>query len=222
MEFLYMHIILLGAPGAGKGTQAKLISEQYRIPVISTGDILRAAIQEGSPLGKQAKILVEGGQLVPDEIVIELVRERIHRPDCENGFLLDGFPRTIAQATALGRLTTIDSVIDIDVPEEEIVKRLTGRRVHPSSGRTYHVLHQPPRVADKDDVTGEPLVQRADDSEATVRKRLGIYQEQTSPLRDFYGKNAGYKKIDGTRPIAQITKNIFQILNDLEVSKERR
>jgi adenylate kinase len=217
-----MHIILLGAPGAGKGTQARLISEKYHIPVISTGDILRAAIQEGTPIGKKAKELVEGGQLVSDDIVIELVRERISKPDCVRGFLLDGFPRTIAQATALGRLTTIDNIIDIDVPEEEIVERLTGRRVHPASGRTYHVQHQPPRVADRDDVTGEPLVQRADDSEETVRKRLAIYQEQTSPLRDFYGKNAGYAKIDGTRDISQITQHIFQILNDLEVPKERK
>lgn len=215
-----MHIILLGAPGAGKGTQARLISDKYHIPVISTGDILRAAIQEGSPLGKKAKELVEGGQLVSDEIVIELVRERINKPDCERGFLLDGFPRTIAQATALGRLTEIDSVIDIDVPEEEIVQRLTGRRVHPASGRTYHIQHQPPRVADKDDETGEPLVQRADDSEATVRKRLGIYQEQTKPLRDFYSQNEGYVKIDGTRVINQITNDIFQILG--EVSQERK
>jgi adenylate kinase len=215
-----MHIILLGAPGAGKGTQARLISEQYHIPVISTGDILRAAIQKESPLGKKAKAIVESGQLVPDDVVIELVRERIRQPDCARGFLLDGFPRTLAQAEALASLTTIDNVIDIDVPEEDIVLRLTGRRVHPASGRTYHLIHQPPRIADRDDVTGDPLIQRSDDTEETVRKRLDIYQKQTGPLRDFYSDNAGYVKIDGTRPIEQITKNIFQLIDDLQELKE--
>src|SRR5262249_40001726 len=147
---------------------------------------LRNAIQQGTDLGRQVKAIVESGQLVPDEIVIQLVQERIKKDDCANGFLLDGFPRTVAQAQALHTLTPIDFVIDIDVPDEEIVKRLSGRRIHPWSGRIYHVTYNPPRVPDKDDVTGEPLVQRPDDSEATVRKRLSVYHMQTSPLRDFY------------------------------------
>lgn len=158
-----MRIILLGCPGAGKGTQAKLISEKYHVPQISTGDIFRAAIQNHTELGKKIKALVEQGQLVPDDLVIQLVLERIKQADCARGFLLDGFPRTIAQAEALHQHTSIDFIIDIDVPEEEVVKRLSGRRIHPASGRTYHIDYHPPQKEDKDDVTGEPLIQRPDD-----------------------------------------------------------
>lgn len=217
-----MRLILLGCPGAGKGTQAKLITQQYHIPQISTGDILRAAIQQGSELGKKVKAIVESGQLVPDEIVNQLVIERIQQPDCKNGFLLDGFPRTVAQAEYLRQHTNIDFVIDIDVPSEVIVKRLSGRRIHPASGRIYHVTNQPPKVADKDDVTGEPLIQRPDDSEETVRKRLDVYQTQTSPLRDYY-KNfkstssepaPKYININGTQPVEEIQQQIFSILEN--------
>lgn len=215
-----MRLILLGCPGAGKGTQAKLISQTYRIPQISTGDILRTAIQQGTPLGKKVKEIVESGHLVPDQVVIELVKERITQPDCAQGFLLDGFPRTIDQAAALETLTPLDYVVDIDVPEEEIVKRLSGRRTHPGSGRTYHILYQPPKTADKDDVTGEPLIQRPDDSEETIRKRLSVYHNQTSPLREHYKKlndQAGqqhphYVRIDGTGSVEDIKAKIFSSL----------
>lgn len=216
-----MRVILLGSPGAGKGTQAKFITQRYHIPQISTGDILRAAIQQGSELGKKVKEIVESGRLVPDDIVIELVKERLKQPDCAKGFLLDGFPRTLEQAKALHQFTDIDHVIDIDVPAEEIVKRLSGRRIHPASGRIYHVTNQPPRIKDKDDVTGEPLVQRPDDSEETVRKRLAVYHAQTSPLQHYYQhfKNSQqtsalhYVKIDGTKPVDVIQKQIFSLLD---------
>lgn len=216
-----MRLILLGAPGAGKGTQAKLLSEEFNIPQISTGDILRAAIQQDSPLGKQVKKIVEQGQLVPDQVVIQLIADRIHQPDCSNGFLLDGFPRTVEQAQALDQLSKIDYVIDIDVPADEIVKRLTGRRIHPASGRIYHIIHQPPREADKDDMTGEPLIQRTDDTEETVRKRLAVYQQQTSPLRDYYQTTTShnkptYLKIDGTRSVQEIKGKIFALLKNSE------
>lgn len=215
-----MRIILLGAPGAGKGTQAKLIMEKYHIPQISTGDILRAAIKQGSDLGNQVKAIVEGGQLVTDELIISLVKERLKQSDCANGFLLDGFPRTIMQAEALNHLTPLDYVIDIDVPEEEIIKRLSGRRVHPASGRTYHLATHPPKVSGIDDLTGEPLVQRPDDSEATVRKRLHVYQEQTSPLRDFYVKVSQtqakpiYVRISGMGSVDEINRQIMQALDN--------
>jgi len=216
-----MRLILLGCPGAGKGTQAKLITKKYHIPQISTGDILRNSIQQGTELGKKVKAIVEGGHLVPDEIVIQLVQERISQPDAQNGFLLDGFPRTVAQAEALQDLTAIDYVIDIDVPEDEILKRLTGRRIHPASGRIYHVVYNPPKVADKDDVTGEPLVHRADDSVETVRERLKVYHNQTSPLRDYYhhfkahdgSHMPHYAKIDGTGSVDDIQSKIFSILD---------
>jgi adenylate kinase len=213
-----MRLILLGCPGAGKGTQAKLITEKYQIPHISTGDILRTAIQQESPLGKKVKSILESGKLVPDELVIELVQERIKQPDCLKGFLLDGFPRTIAQAEALQRLTAIDGVIEIDVPSEEIVRRLSGRRVHPASGRSYHIHFQPPQVADRDDLTGEPLIQRSDDSEETVRRRLTVYQEQTSPLRDYYRHidSLHYEKIDGTGSVDDISHHLFSVLNALK------
>lgn len=208
-----MRIILLGCPGAGKGTQAKQISHRYHIPQISTGDILRQAIQENSELGKKVKALVDHGHYVPDELMIELVRERIQQPDCQQGFLLDGFPRTIAQANALQSMTNIDYVFDIDVSKEEVVKRLSGRRIHPGSGRTYHIHYQPPQVADKDDITGEALIQRPDDSEETVRERLSVYQNQTLPLREFYQQEKNYIKINGENSVEKISQEIFNILN---------
>lgn len=216
-----MRLLLLGCPGAGKGTQAKLISERYHIPPISTGDILRSAIQQATDLGNQVKAIVDSGRLVPDEIVIALVRDRIRKPDCKNGFLLDGFPRTVAQAEALQKLTAIDYVIDIDVPEVEVIRRLSGRRIHPASGRIYHIHSNPPREKDKDDVTGEPLIQRPDDSEETVRNRLSVYQNQTHPLREYYAHLAKssetphpqYIKIDGTGSVDEIKNSIFTLLD---------
>ena len=182
-----MRLILLGPPGAGKGTQAAFITKQYGIPQVSTGDMLRAAIKAGTPLALSVKREIDAGHLVSDDIIVRLVRERLSEPDCANGYLFDGFPRTIAQAEAMkaGRVR-IDHVLEIDVPEAEIVLRMGGRRVHPASGRSYHVKFNPPRQEGLDDLTGEPLVQRADDSEDTVRKRLEIYRRQTQPLVDYY------------------------------------
>lgn len=220
-----MRLILLGSPGAGKGTQAKFISDRYHIPHISTGDIFRNAVTQGTELGKKVKEIVDSGRLVPDELVIELVKERLTKPDCNNGFLLDGFPRTHEQAESLAQFRDIDAILDIDVPEEEIIKRLTGRRVHPASGRTYHIYYQPPKIADKDDVTGESLIQREDDKEGTVRKRLQIYQDQTSPLRVYYtGKSVGnpkYIKINGLGNMEEIKQAIFQELDKLP-NKEKK
>jgi adenylate kinase len=182
-----MKIILLGAPGAGKGTQAEYLREKFGIPQISTGDMLRAAVKAGTPLGLQVKSVMESGGLVTDEIIIALIKDRIRESDCANGFLFDGFPRTIPQAQALVDAgIEIDVVLEIDVPDEEIVRRLSGRRVHPGSGRIYHVDNKPPKNSGLDDVTGEPLIQREDDKEATVRKRLEVYHQQTRPLVDFY------------------------------------
>ena len=182
-----MRIILLGAPGAGKGTQAQFITEKYSIPQISTGDMLRAAVKAQTPLGVQAKQVMDAGQLVSDEIIIGLVQERISQEDCVNGFLLDGFPRTIPQADALKDAgVEIDAVVEIDVADEEIIKRMSGRRMHQASGRTYHVIYNPPKVADVDDETGEPLIQRDDDLPETVAKRLSVYHDQTAPLIDYY------------------------------------
>ena len=182
-----MRIILLGAPGAGKGTQAQYITEKYGIPQISTGDMLRAAVKAGTPLGIEAKKVMDAGQLVSDDIIIGLVKERIAESDCANGFLFDGFPRTIPQADALKDAgVELDAVVEIDVADEEIIKRMSGRRVHPASGRTYHVVFNPPKVEGKDDVTGEELVQRADDAEDTVRERLNVYHDQTKPLISYY------------------------------------
>lgn len=182
-----MRIILLGAPGAGKGTQAQFICEKYNIPQISTGDMLRAAVKAGTPLGKQVEEIMQTGGLVSDDLIISLVKERIAEPDCANGCLFDGFPRTIPQAEAMIEAgVDIDYVVEIDVDDEEIVKRMSGRRVHPGSGRTYHVIFNPPKVEGKDNETGEDLIQREDDAEATVRKRLGIYHDQTAPLVGFY------------------------------------
>jgi adenylate kinase len=184
-----MRVILLGAPGAGKGTQAQFICEKFAIPQISTGDMLRAAVKAGSELGLKVKEIMETGGLVSDEIIIDLVKERIQQDDCANGFLFDGFPRTIPQAEAmLGAGVDIDYVIEIDVADDEIVKRLSGRRVHPGSGRIYHILFNQPKIEGKDDETGEDLIQRADDEEETVRKRLAIYHDQTAPLVSFYKK----------------------------------
>jgi adenylate kinase len=184
-----MKIILLGMPGAGKGTQARFLIEKYRIPQISTGDMLRAAIKRGTPLGIEAKKFMDRGALVPDALVIELVKQRVKEPDCAGGFISDGFPRTIPQAEALRAAgIDIDYVVDIHVSDEEILRRMSGRRVHPASGRTYHIVFNPPKTAGKDDVTGEPLVQRPDDKEETVRERITIYHAQTKPLIDYYSK----------------------------------
>ena len=182
-----MRLILLGAPGAGKGTQAAFICQKFGIPQISTGDMLRAAVKAGSPMGQAAKKVMDAGGLVSDEIIIGLVKERIAQPDCANGFLFDGFPRTIPQADAMKAAgVKLDLVLEIDVPDAAIIERLGGRRVHQPSGRTYHLVFNPPKVAGKDDLTGEDLIQRADDSEATVRHRLDVYQNQTRPLVDYY------------------------------------
>lgn len=214
-----MRLILLGSPGAGKGTQAKFITEKYHIPQISTGDILRKAIKEGSPLGKQVASIVAEGHLVPDDLVVKLVAARLKEADCANGFLLDGFPRTVAQAEALLDMTPIDAVIDIHVPEDEIVTRLSGRRIHPASGRIYHILHQPPQTPDRDDETGEPLIQRDDDKEETIRKRLQVYYQQTSPLTQFYrqlhkhGAATCYATIDGTGHVSAIRDKIVSLLD---------
>ncbi len=217
-----MRVILLGAPGAGKGTQAQFICEHYGIPQISTGDMLRAAVKEGSELGKKAKGIMDAGGLVSDEIIIDLVKERIQQPDCDKGFLFDGFPRTIPQAQALkDAAVKIDYVVDIDVADGEIISRLSGRRVHPSSGRVYHLVFNPPQNEGKDDVTGEELVQRADDSEITVRKRLQVYHDQTRPLVDFYGQWAQssvacapvYCRIAGVGEVEQISRGIIQHLS---------
>ncbi|WP_303760728.1 adenylate kinase, partial [Alcanivorax jadensis] len=194
-----MRVILLGAPGAGKGTQAQFIKEQFNIPQISTGDMLRAAVKAGTPLGLEAKKVMDAGGLVSDDIILGLVKERISEDDCANGFLFDGFPRTIPQAQALVEQgVDIDFVVEIDVDDEEIIERLSGRRVHPSSGRVYHIKYNPPKEDDKDDETGEELVQRDDDKEETVRKRLEVYQAQTRPLVDFYQDLA--KKDDAKAP----------------------
>lgn len=214
-----MRIILLGAPGAGKGTQAKFIMDSYAIPQISTGDMLRAAVKAESPLGLQVKDIMASGGLVSDDIIISLVKERIAQDDCKNGFLFDGFPRTIPQAEAL--LTAgveIDHVLEIHVDDEEIVQRLSGRRVHPDSGRTYHVKYNPPTEEGLDDVTGEPLIQRDDDKEDTVRNRLAVYHDQTKPLVDFYQKIASKNqspvcsKVDGVGSMEDIKDSIFKVL----------
>ncbi|HLB42138.1 MAG TPA: adenylate kinase [Gammaproteobacteria bacterium] len=216
-----MRLILLGCPGAGKGTQAKLITEKYHIPQISTGDILRVAIQQSTPLGKHVKEMVESGRLVPDDVVIQLVKNRLQQADCMTGFLLDGFPRTVPQAEALHSTTAIDYVIDIDVLEDELIKRLSGRRIHLASGRIYHVLYHPPKIPDTDDVTGEALLQRPDDKEETVRKRLAIYRAETQPLREYYQnfkmdaklQKLTYIKIDGNASVEEINRKIIAVLS---------
>ncbi len=215
-----MRIILLGPPGAGKGTQAQFISQEYNIPQISTGDMLRAAISEGSELGKQAKDVMNAGGLVSDDLIINLVKERIAKPDCVNGCILDGFPRTIPQAQALADAeVTIDHVVEISVPDDEIVKRLSGRRQHAGSGRVYHIDHNPPKIEGIDDVTGEALIQREDDKESTIRERLATYHQQTSTLVGFYqdkakeGENAPkYDKFDGTQGIDDVKQQVLAAL----------
>ncbi len=219
-----MRLILLGGPGAGKGTQANYIRGKFQIPQISTGDMLRAAVKEGTELGMQAKNIMDTGGLVSDEIIIGLVKERIKASDCENGFLFDGFPRTIPQADAMKKAgVSIDAVVDIDVPDEEIIKRMSGRRVHPASGRTYHVIFNPPKEEGKDDATGEPLIQRDDDREETVRKRLDVYHGQTEPLINYYKKwKAGgdaaaplYIYIEGVGKVVKIKDSIFSAIEKL-------
>ena len=218
-----MRLILLGAPGAGKGTQANFIKEKFNIPQISTGDMLRAAIKAGTELGLAAKKVMDAGQLVSDDIIIGLVKERLKHEDCANGYLFDGFPRTIAQAEAMKDSgVTIDYVLEIDVPDELILERMTGRRSHPASGRVYHVKFNPPQVADIDDVTGEPLIQRDDDKAETVSKRLEVYHNQTEVLLGYYGKWAAsglpgapkYRKISGVGPVEQVRDNAFAALSN--------
>ncbi len=216
-----MRLILLGAPGAGKGTQATFICQKYGIPQISTGDMLRAAVKAGTPLGLQAKAVMDSGALVSDDIIIGLVKERITQPDCAKGFLFDGFPRTIPQADAMKDAgVKLDYVLEIDVPFDAIIERMSGRRSHPSSGRTYHVKFNPPKVEGKDDLTGEPLIQREDDKEDTVKKRLEVYSAQTRPLVDYYSQWAQrdaatapqYRKISGTGSVEDITARAFEAL----------
>ena len=216
-----MRLILLGAPGAGKGTQANYIKEKYNIPQISTGDMLRAAVKAGTPLGIEAKKVMDAGGLVSDDIIIGLVKDRLKQSDCANGYLFDGFPRTIPQADAMKEAgVAIDHVIEIDVPDEAIIERMSGRRVHQPSGRTYHVKYNPPKVAGKDDVTGEELIQRDDDKEETVKKRLAVYHEQTEVLVDYYTKWAQsgqpgapkYRKVAGVGPVETIRDKVFAAL----------
>jgi adenylate kinase len=211
----------LGAPGAGKGTQASAIKEKFNIPQISTGDMLRAAVKAGTQLGLEAKKFMDSGGLVPDEVIIGLVKERIKDADCANGFLFDGFPRTIPQAEAMKQAGVgIDYVVEIDVPDEDIIKRLSGRRVHLASGRTYHIAFNPPKVAGKDDATGEDLVQRDDDKEETVKKRLEVYHTQTKQLVGYYsdwaatgGKAPKYERINGLGSVQEISDRVFAVLN---------
>ena len=210
-----MRIILLGAPGAGKGTQAAFLCDHFGIPRISTGDMLRAAVKAGTELGIKAKVIMDEGGLVSDEIIIGLVKDRLEAPDCVNGCLFDGFPRTIPQAEAMVDAgIEIDQVIEIDVDHEEIVSRMSGRRVHPGSGRVYHVTHNPPREEGVDDASGEPLIQRDDDAEETVRHRLSVYESQTRPLVDFYRMLEGpsYQRIDGIGSVEAVTQSIRDAL----------
>jgi adenylate kinase len=210
-----MRLILLGPPGAGKGTQAKFIREKFGIPQISTGDMLRAAVKAGTPLGTEVKKVLDAGQLVSDDIIIDLVKERLKAPDCGAGYLFDGFPRTIRQAEEMGKAgVAIDAVLEIDVPDDEIIARMSGRRVHPGSGRVYHVQFNPPQTADRDDVTGELLVLRDDDREETVKRRLEIYRTQTRPLVDYYRRLAPdkYRRISGRGSLDEVTKRAFAAL----------
>ena len=213
-----MRVILLGGPGAGKGTQANYMKEKYGIPQISTGDMLRAAVKAGTPMGVEAKKVMDAGGLVSDEIILGLIDERLKQDDCKNGYLFDGFPRTLAQADALkDKGVIVDAVVEIDVDDDEIIKRMAGRRVHMDSGRTYHVVFNPPKEEGKDDETGEPLIQRDDDQEDTVRARLGVYHDQTEPLINYYSTWAasgeagspGYVKINGIGKVDEIRDAIF-------------
>lgn len=210
-----MKVLLLGAPGAGKGTQAQFITQAFNIPQISTGDMLRANIKAGTALGMEAKAIMDAGALVRDDLIIAMVKERIAQDDCANGFLFDGFPRTLAQAQALQEAgIALDAVVEIDVPDEAIVERISGRRVHPASGRSYHIVHNPPKVAGKDDETGEDLVQRDDDKAETVQKRLAVYHEQTAVLVGFYGNFNGerpprYIKVNGLQSVDTVKNEIL-------------
>jgi adenylate kinase len=216
-----MRLILLGPPGAGKGTQAAFIKERFGIPQISTGDMLRAAVKAGTPLGLAAKQVMDAGGLVSDDIIIGLVKERLKEPDCAAGYLFDGFPRTIPQADAMKAAgVRVDVVLEIDVPDADIIDRMSGRRVHLASGRTYHVKHNPPKVAGRDDVTGEPLIQRDDDKEDVVRKRLEVYHAQTRVLVDYYSRWAAtgdaaaprYRKVEGVGTVEEIKQRVFDAL----------
>lgn len=216
-----MKIILLGGPGAGKGTQANFICTEHRIPKISTGDMLRAAVQAGTALGQAAKNVMDGGGLVSDDLILSLIEERLKAPDCARGFLFDGFPRTIPQAEGLHKISVeIDRVVELSVSDEEIIKRMSGRRVHPGSGRTYHIEFNPPRVPGVDDESGEPLVQRDDDREETVRKRLDVYHEQTEPLIDFYQKQFETRgkgrilRVNGMGEVQEIRARVSSTLGD--------
>jgi adenylate kinase len=219
-----MRLILLGAPGAGKGTQASFIKEKFAIPQISTGDMLRAAVKAGSPLGIEAKRFMDAGELVPDTLIINLVKERLQQPDCANGYLFDGFPRTLPQADAMKQAgVVIDFVLELDVPFDDIILRMSGRRVHAASGRTYHIKFNPPKHDMTDDVTGEPLIQRDDDKEETVRKRLDVYVSQTKPLIEYYDnwaqhaetnglKAPEYRRISGLGTVDEIRARVFDAL----------
>ena len=215
-----MRLILLGPPGAGKGTQAAFITQHFGIPQISTGDMLRAAVKAGTPLGIEAKKIMDAGGLVSDDLIIGLVQDRLKQDDCKKGYLFDGFPRTIPQADALKQANVaLDFVVEIAVPEQDIIERMSGRRVHPASGRSYHIRFNPPKVAERDDQTGEPLVQRDDDKEETVRHRLTVYQNQTRPLVDYYSSWAKeqasapkYRKVEGVGSVEEIKNKIFQAL----------
>jgi adenylate kinase len=226
-----MRILLLGLPGAGKGTQAQYLTARYGIPQISTGDMLRAAANAGSALGKEARSYMDRGALVPDELVIALVQERVLQPDAAKGFIFDGFPRTLAQAEALRSAgVNLDAVVELDVGDDDILRRMSGRRVHPGSGRTYHVHFNPPKVADRDDVTGEPLVQRPDDREETVKKRIEAYHQQTEPLVDYYGRWAAsgdaraprYVKVSGQGEVEDIRDRIFSGLDSGGSTADRK
>jgi adenylate kinase len=211
-----MRLILLGPPGAGKGTQAQFIREKFGIPQISTGDMLRAAIKAGTPLGREAKKVMDAGKLVSDDIIIGLVKERLKQPDCARGYLFDGFPRTIPQADALKTEgMALDYVLEIDVPDDEIITRMSGRRVHPGSGRVYHVKFNPPQVADRDDDTGEPLILRDDDRPETVKHRLEVYRKQTRPLVEYYKAlpDVKYRKISGSGRVDEVTQRAVAALS---------
>ncbi len=218
-----LRVMLLGAPGAGKGTQAAFIKEAFHIPQISTGDMLRAAVKAGTPLGLKAKSIMEAGQLVPDDLILDLIRQRLSEADCQAGYLLDGFPRTLAQAEAMRDLNIqLDVVLEIDVPDEAIVERVTGRRVHPASGRSYHIRFNPPKQENVDDITGEPLIQRPDDTELTTRKRLEIYHQQTHPLINYYSswrKNdpqhaPRFDRLSGVGSLQEVNDRLMECLKD--------